>query len=81
MLREHMVATNQQEEAQTRQSSVSSMKKRESNLKNSSRVILNQPRVLFSASGIRNATGPVPLAPDPTLSNGRTSSLATRRKF
>jgi hypothetical protein len=55
--------------------------KKESNLKNSSWVILNQPHVLSSAPRIRNATGLVPLAPDPALSNGRTSSLATRRKF
>jgi hypothetical protein len=81
LLRKRVVATNQREEAQTRQSLVSSMQKKESNLKNSSRVILNQPRVLSSAPRIRNATGPIPLAPNPTLSNGRTSSLATRRKF
>jgi hypothetical protein len=81
VLRKCVVATYQRKEAQTRLSLVSSMQKKESNLKNSSRVILNQPRVLSSPPRIRNATGPVPLAPDPMLSNGRISSLVTRRKF
>jgi hypothetical protein len=56
------------------------MLRKEQNLKKYSRVASSQPPAHFSASRIRNATDPVPLALDPILSNGRTSSLMTRKK-
>jgi hypothetical protein len=80
VLRKHVVASNQREEALTRKSLVFSMQKKESSPKNFSRVILKQPPVLSSAPRTRGAIGPVWGALIPTLSNGRTSSLMTRKK-
>ncbi len=56
------------------------MQKKESSLKISSRVILKQPPALSFAPRTRDAIGPVRHALVPTLPNGRTSSLMTRKK-